>query len=189
MQIYGPPRVSEKKKYQVVVAAAPEVTWAARVKVQLMLVHFVFVCPCAVCEGEYNVLGTTIQISTTLSPISHSSPVSLSLMTDTTAMPFIVMLTGNHGKRPSFGIARDLLRCRAFSASNKSPAELRTLLAKFANLGKGQGIPRPVGIGRGMEVGMGRETDDHRMWSATRAGQRLLFPPPCLPFPAPFLDC
>lgn len=106
-------------------------------------------------------------------------------MTDITAVPCIVMLTGNHGKRPGFGTTRDLLRCRAFSsASNKSPAE-RTLLAKFANLGKDQGIPRPVGIGRGMEVGMAGKPTATGCGVPREPASDFLFPPPCLPVPVP----
>lgn len=71
--------------------------------------------------------------------------------------------------------------------SAKAQGESRTLpqytVAKFANLGKGQGIPLPVGNGSGMGSRNGRETDGHRMWSATRADRRatLLVLPSLLP--------
>lgn len=53
MQIYGPLRVSEKNNiYQVVVAAAPEVTWAAHVKVQPMFLSILCLCVRVQCVRE-----------------------------------------------------------------------------------------------------------------------------------------
>lgn len=63
----------------------------------------------------------------------------------------------------------------------RSPAELRTFLAKFANLGKGQGIPRPVGIGGGMGVGMAGKPTARGSGVPREPTSDCCSLPPCLP--------
>lgn len=111
----------------------------------------------------------------------------------------------SRGKRPNLGTVRDLLQgllLRLEPDKKRSPAELRTFLAKFANLGKGQGIPRPVGIGSGMGVGMaGKPTargcgvpreptsDSCSLLPASQSSQsQSKSKSSPVPFPAPFLD-
>lgn len=63
----------------------------------------------------------------------------------------------------------------------RSPAELRTFLAKFANLGKGQGTPRPVGIGSGMGVGMAGKPTARGCGVPREPTSDSCSLPPCLP--------
>lgn len=77
--------------------------------------------------------------------------------------------------------------CRAFSsASNqtrKKPSRAQdfSTLAKFANLGKGQGIPRPVGIGSGMGVGMAGKPTARGCGVPREPTSDSCSLPPCLP--------
>lgn len=120
-------------------------------------------------------------------PASHPAP-RPSLMTNITAILCTVLHCYNVERHA--GKTARFWKPPGFAAGPrprpaKSPAELRTLPAKFANLGKGQGIPRPVGIGSGMQVEMaGKPTATGCGVPREPTSERLLFPPPCLPVKA-----
>lgn len=162
-------------------------------------------CPRVVCEAEVQYTRYTPPKPFAELPASHSISVSPLLMINQHHGRALYRNVVHHAETGQI-LEPSGICCRAFSsASNqtrKKPSRAQDFssVAKFANLGKGQGIPRPVGIGSGMGVGMaGKPTargcgvpreptsDSRPLLPASQSSQSQSKSSP-VPFPAPFLD-